>query len=255
MTELTAQGRALLDRWIYVLVLAGGEFVLPYTRAAWDAIRREEYGKDFPPYLERFLAALEGPGWPPGNYFPGGWYRALKAKGAALPESPPTPDGLGQFHGAEVRVDAAGRWTVGPKRVTGRVLEFFLNNLEFDATLGRYRIRYPLGKYPETRYLRHESPPLRVRAARLDDGAPRVLLNDGHEEPLRPETLRLNASEALFCAVRRQGLPAVFDDSARFQVLNRVAEKEGRWWLALPGGEFEIWPQGAWSGSDQLPPG
>jgi hypothetical protein len=256
MAALTAQGRALLDRWIYVLVLANGEFSVPYTEARRHAVLAgEQYGADFEPFLERFLATLEAPEWPPGNYFPGGWYRALKAKAGELPAAPPSPANLGPFFGAEVRVDSAGRWAVGPKAVSGRVLEFFLRHLEFDGELGRYRIRYWLGTYPETRYVRHESPPFRVRAVRLEGGPPRVLLNDGTEEPLRPETLRLNAAEALFCAVKPQGLPAVFDSGARFDLLHRVDERQAGWWLHLPGGDHELGLHRPWSGSDQLPGG
>src|SRR5262245_49813896 len=74
--------RRLLERWVYVLVLTRGEFVPLYTAERQAALRATgEYDADFFPFLERFLAAVEAPGTREGNYFPGGWYRMLKAQG------------------------------------------------------------------------------------------------------------------------------------------------------------------------------
>jgi hypothetical protein len=244
----------LLERSVYVLVLTGGEFVAPYTAERMAALRaRGEYGADFFPFLERFLAAAAAPDCPPGNYFPGGWYRMLKAQGRALADVPVDVTTLGPYFGEEVHVDPQGRWRVGPKPVTGRVLEFFLQHLRFDPALQRYFVRYTNVNYPETRYLRHESPPYRVRAVDFSAGGPALHLNDGSTEPLRPETLRMNGGEALFCAVKEACLPAVFDDAPRFQVLDRLEDGGAGLALRLPGGDLPLALHTPWPGADALP--
>jgi hypothetical protein len=251
---LDPAGRALLERWIYVLVLTGGEFIVPYSRPRMAALEgRGEYEPDFFPFLRRFQDALAGPGWPSGNYFPGGWYRTLKAQGHDVPAVPITPGALGPFFGEEVHVDPRGRWRVGPQPVTGRVLEFFLRHLHFDADLERYFIRYNNVSYPETRYLRHQSPPFRVRAVTFADGAATLLLNDGTREPLRAESLRMDGREALFCAVKSATLPALLEDSARFQVLDRLEERAGGFVLRLNGRQIPLTLAAPWPGADRLP--
>src|SRR5262249_18273298 len=136
----------------------------------------------------------------------------------------------------DVYVSPEGRWRVGHRPVTGRVLEFFIQHLRFDAELGRYYVRYTNVNYPETRYLKHESPPYRVRAVDFGTPVPTLLLNDGTTELLRPESLRLNRAEALFCAVKDAGLPAVFDDAPRFQVMDRLEDGNAALSLRLASG-------------------
>ncbi len=247
-------GPTLLERWIYVLVLTGGEFIPPYTPERWQRLRAApEYEADFLPFLERFLAALAGPGWPAGNYFPGGWYRQLKAQGRDLSAVPIEPGSLGIFFGEEVRVSREGRWCVGQRPVTGRVLQFFLRHLRFDVELQRYFIRYSNVSYPETRYVRHESPPFRVRAIAFEPGGATVLLNDGTREPLRPETLCMDAREAVYCAVKHAALPALLEDSARFQVLDRLAEQSAGLALRLDDALVTVRLDAPWAGADRLP--
>jgi hypothetical protein len=246
--------RALLDRWVYVLVLTGGEFVAPYTVARRERLRAGgEYEPDFFPFLERFLSALAAPDWPAGNYFPGGWYRTLKTQGRALSQVPMDVATLGPYFGEDVHVDPLGRWRVGPKPVTDRVLRFFLQHLHFDLELARYFICYANVNYPETRYLRHESPPYRVRAIAFDRAAPAVRLNDGTTEPLRVKTLRMNGQEALFCAIKPDGLPAILEDPARFQVLDRVEAHGGGMALRVGGGLIPVTLDAPWAGADRLP--
>lgn len=246
--------RLLLERWIYTLVLLGGEFMVPYTAPRQAALRGSgEYDPDFHLFLERFIAALTAPDCRPGNYFPGGWYRALKAQGRDVTRVEIAPDALGPFYGEEVHVDANGRWRVGARPVTGRVLEFFLRHLRFDADLGRYWVRYRNVNYPETRYLRHESPPYRVRRVSFDGGTPLLYLNDGTSEPLRADTLRLNRREALFCAVKPQRLPAVFEDAARFHLLDRIEDHSGGVVLPTAAGAVPLRLEAPWEGADALP--
>jgi hypothetical protein len=246
--------RHLLERWIYVLVLSDGEFIVPYTTSRQAALRaNKEYGPDFHPFLEKFLAVLSGPDCRPGNYFPGGWYRALKAQGRDVATVEIHPYALEPFYGEEVHVDSRGRWKVGTRPVAGRVLEFLLRHLKFDMELARYLVRYRNVSYPETRYLRHESPPYRIRAIRFEEEGPLLCLNDGTLEPLRPETVRMNRHEALFCAVKPERLPAVFDDAARFQLMDRLEHGDGGYVLWLAKKAVPVLLEAQWEGADVLP--
>ena len=234
-----AVGRALLERWIFVLVLVGKEFLVPYFPAARRRIAEQGgYGPDFAPFLARTLETLTQPGWPAGSYYPGGLFRSLQARAQAPLELAPTLESMAGFATDEVRVEADGRWLVGPKQVQGNVLRHFLRHLEFDPELGRYRIRYWLEQYYETRYIHPLSPPLRVVSADL--GRMVALLNDETEEPLRPETLRMDAGERLTMAVKQHGLPALYEDNARWQVLQHAEQSGDGWVLLLPSGEVPL---------------
>ncbi len=251
---LTESGRALLQRWIYLLVNVGEDFIVPYTEARWAAVvRAADYGAPFELFLARFLEALSGPGWPAGSYYPGGWYRALAARGEPLERVAIEPEALGPFYLEDVVIDRAGRWRVGRKAITGRVLTHFLRNLHYDAELGRYQIRYRLERHFETRYLHHRSPPIRVRRVTLEDGAPQLWLNTGQREPLRPETLRLDAAEQLYCAVAPERLPAWFEEPARWELLKNAEERDGAWVLSVGGRELSASLHAPWPYADGLP--
>ncbi|MDH4248936.1 MAG: hypothetical protein OEW39_14100 [Deltaproteobacteria bacterium] len=252
--QLTPQGKRLLARWVYVMVRVGEEFVVPYTGAALTQISESAaYPPDFPGVLGRVMAALEDPRWPAASYYPGGWYRALRERGEDPATAPVTPETLAGFTLEEVRVDAQGRWQMGARSLGGRVLDHFLRHLEYDPVLERYRVRYRLEDRFDARYLHHQSPPLRVRRLLREDQAVWVCLNDGTREPLRLETLFLDARERLFCAVKPSSLPAVFEDVPRWEVLQEAEETPQGWRLPrlgflLPRSEGRHWPH-----ADHLP--
>jgi hypothetical protein len=251
---LTDSGRALLQRWVYVLVKVGAEFIVPYTPSRWEAVVRDPaYGAAFEPFLARFLEALAAPGWQPGSYYPGGWQRALVARGEALERVAIEPAALAPFYLEEVTVDREGRWRVGRKLITGKVLTHFLRNLHYDAELGRYRIHYRMERLFETRYLHHRSPPLRVRRVTLQRGAVELWLNTGAREPLRPETLRMDEAEQLYCAVGAEGLPAWFEEPARWELLKDAEERDGAWLLSVGGRALNATLDAPWTYADGLP--
>ena len=231
----------LIRRWIFPMVKTGRTFVVPVGEALRAGLATDgEYGERFPGFLERFLRALAEPGWAPGSYYPGGWYRRLTGEGADPLLTEPTPEALRPFYREELLVDSAGKWRLGRQPIRGRVLRFFLQNLEFDPELQLYRVHYPLEEVEEVQYIHHESPPLRVE--RLDEGTepPCLRLNDGSEEPLATGTLRLDGRERLYCTVRAAGLTAEFSEQARWQVLNSLEEEHGRFFVTLGGRRVEI---------------
>jgi hypothetical protein len=251
---LTAQGRDLLARWIYVSVKVADDFIVPYTAERLAAAGAAPgYGAGYGPFLARFLEALRGPGWPAGSYYPGGWYRALRGREADPAAEPIAPAALGRFYLEEVTVDAEGRWWVGAKAITGRVLTHFQRHLHYDAELGRYAIRYRVERDFEARYLHHHAPPIRVRRALAADGAVTLLLNTGRREVLRPDTLRMDRAERLYCAVGEQALPAWFEEPARWELLKSADERDGDWVLSLGGQERVVPLHAPWPFADRIP--
>ncbi len=236
---IDAPGRELLERWIFVLVRVGAEFEVPYGPAARARIaERGGYDDGFGAFLQRVLDALGAAPWRPGSYFPGGLYRSLQGQGRDPRTVPITPDLMARFYEDEVRVDANGRWLVGPKQMQGRVLQHFLRNLEFDPQLERYRIRYWLERHYETRYIHPLSPPYRVVSLNLERMT--ALLNDGTEEPLHLDTLRMDDDEQLTLAVKPAGLPALLASNPRWQILQHAEQRRRGWVLVRPTGEIPL---------------
>jgi len=249
----------LLPRRIYVLVKCGRNFCAPYLPEIWQALEASgEYGEDFFAFLVRFMDALRGDEWPAGSYFPGAWYRVLRAHGQDPARLPITPQALGPFYSDEVRVDEAGVWTFGRKIITGPVLQFFLRNLHFDPELQRYVIRYDLETYVETRYIHHESLPFRILALEDNPAGTWVHANDGTREPLRWDTLRMDAGERVYCAVRPERLPAQFADGPRFRLLDRLTERTGErpgeWTVQWGQWEHALNLAAPWPGAASLVP-
>lgn len=251
---VTEVGRRLLERWIYVMVKVGEEFVCPYTPERLQRVREDPaYPREFETFLARFMDTLgDEPGWQPGSYYPGGWFRVLEKQGADPLEARMDPGALAPFTMEEALVDARGRWTVGEKRIEGRILDHFLRNLHFDVALQRYRIHYWLEKHYETRYLHHQSPPFRVRRVERRGSQALLSLNDGTRESLRTETLRMDRRERLFCAVKPEEVPAWFEEEARWTLLHEAEEQDGRLVLSMNGQVVELTPGGGWPYNDRL---
>ncbi len=228
------RAKPLLERWIFVMVKVDSRFLVPYTAPACRRIEEQGgYGGGFAAFLDRFLEALAAPEWAPGSYYPGGWYRGLAAEGVDPLKVEISPPRISAYYQEEFRVEANGEWWVGEQRIENPVRRFFLANLHFDPGLQRYLICYKLDSHYETRYVHHESPPLRVVRVAFEGSGIALTLNDEKEEALRPETLRLDGEERLLCAVGEHRLPALFEDNARWQLLDRV-EEEPRGGLTLP---------------------
>ena len=247
---------ALLDRWIFVMVRRGDHFVAPYTADRWQAVTGEAagYGPAFADFLARFCTRLTEAGWAPGSYYPGGLYRALAAQNANAATTPLTSATVAPYFLEELRVDGRGQWWVGRKHITGRVLQHFLRHLEYDAELARYRVHYRMETAYETRYLHHESPPIRVHRL-LKEGAELILLlNTGAREPLRPSTLRLDADEQLYCAVGPAGVAACFDDPPRWELLKDAEPQAGDWLLQVDGRQLIAPLEAPWPFADAARP-
>lgn len=250
---ISAAGRRLLQNWVYVLVRVGDDYLLPYTGAAWEKIAGADYGVGFPAFLERFLGTLNLEGWAAGTYFPAGWYLALREEGRDPEQAEISPAALEKFFQEEMKVDEQGRWSAGEKPVSGRVLSWFQRHLEFDPEPGRYRIRYRVEGRFDVRYLHHHSPPFRVVSTAEVKGGLEVEINNGLKLPLRPDTLRMDRRENLYCAFGPHSVPAWFEPSARWEVLKRTEEEEDCWVLTLRERRWKLALQAPWPFADGLP--
>ncbi len=247
-------GTRLLQRWIYVMVKLGEDFLLVNLAAENSAKRMEaDYGPDFLPFLSGFLAALDGGPWPPGSYYPGGLYRRRLQAG-----DPPlgmllTQEAVQPFFLEELLVDEEGSWFSGEKRLSGRILDFFLEQLEFDPVARRYRVRYRLENSFEVNYLRHRSPPFRVRKVVPSENGPALLINNGQTHTLRPQSLWLDDRERLHAGIGDPTVGARFEEPARWELLKDAEMDDGRWVVTIGGQRVSLAPDSPWPFADDPP--
>lgn len=251
---ITQSGNILLSRWIYVMVSVEKSYLLPYSEANRDRIAScGEYGEDFSPLLERFIQSAISASWPAGSYYPGGWYRELISREEDTATVPIEIQSLERYRLPEVVIEESGNWFVGSRSITGKVLGYFLRNLEFDPEFERYRISHRLDRYSETRYIHHHSPPIRVTRVICNRQGAVLILNTGEQEALCLDTLRLDSRERLYCAVTPERLPAVFEEPARWEVLKEAEEKDGCWRVRVGDQVHDIPLDSPWIYSDSIP--
>lgn len=134
-------------------------------------------------------------------------------------------------------IDLEGRFLHRGEPITHpRTLEVLWRSLERQPD-GRYLVR--IGR--ESGYVHLEDAPYAVRGVRLD-GAARLLLSDGSEEPLRPETLFLGPDGVLHCLVKGDHR-ARFTRSAQVDVglrLEADPETPGCYLLEIGGRRWPI---------------
>ena len=130
-----------------------------------------------------------------------------------------------------IRRDRRGRWFKGEERSEHPGVARSFDGWIERAADGRWCLRNDIN----WAYVAIEGPPYFVRGVRLaPDALPVLLLSGDHEEPLDPETLRMDAADALWCDVRG-GLPARFDPHAQQGLAELVDEDEQGVVLRLAG--------------------
>ncbi len=138
-------------------------------------------------------------------------------------------------------IDAEGRFLCRGEPVTHRrTLEVLWRSLERQPD-GRYLVR--IGR--ESGWVRIEDAPYAVRAVRLEGPAPRLVLSDGSEEPLRPETLRVGPDGVLRCLVKGDHR-ARFGRAAQVALGLRLEEDpaaSGRYTLEVSGRRWHVPPE------------
>ncbi|MBC7358907.1 MAG: DUF1285 domain-containing protein [Desulfacinum sp.] len=128
-------------------------------------------------------------------------------------------DARRQRHLYDYFIDEHGRWFCEGNPVEDRDLFRLLSRSLFERD-GRYFVRCEGEVHP----VRVADAPLWVRyvfVEKTETGSIRrirILLEDGREEPLRPETLMIRGDSALYCRATRKGLPARFAKTAYYEL-------------------------------------
>jgi len=104
--------------------------------------------------------------------------------------------------------------------------------------------RYVLENGWDWCYLTVDDTPFVVRSAHLEGAALDVTLSDGSTEKLAPHALRVAQDGTLRCEVKASAkggpYPARFDRHALVALGEKLTERDGRYFLTLPGGEIAI---------------
>jgi hypothetical protein len=118
-----------------------------------------------------------------------------------------------------IRVDAQGGFWHDGQRVTHpKLAEAFARWIDVDDESGRYVVRNSVNWV----YITVDDAPLVVRAVAEDEGRLVLALSDGTREPLRADTLRVDADDVPYCDVRAGRLSARFAPQAAFALFERL---------------------------------
>lgn len=147
-----------------------------------------------------------------------------------MTSAPPPPD-PSTWTLPRLRIDRDGAWLHEDVEVThAGILANLREGLQRDAQ-GHYLQIGPARVPVEV----DDVPFIVVRVEAAGEGLA-VLLNDDSREPLRPETLRLGAGEAPYCAVKGGRFEARFSRAAAYQLLQRAEPDEGGGMVLMLGG-------------------
>lgn len=136
----------------------------------------------------------------------------------------------------DLRIDAGGAWYDGGVEIThAGILANLRGNLRRDGA----------GYFIQTRVriaVRVDDVPLLVMRVERRAETLRVWLNDGEEETVDPATLRVDARDVPYCAVKSGAFEARFTRAAAFQLLALAEydEATGRGALRLAGREYPL---------------
>jgi hypothetical protein len=140
-----------------------------------------------------------------------------------------------------LRIDRDGAWHHEDAEVTHPgILASLWESLQRDAE--GHHIRIGPVRVP----VEVEDVPFIVVRAEPDGEGLALTLNDGSREPLAPDTLRIGAGEAPYCAVKAGRFEARLSRAAAYQLLAHMSEDavSGRTILSLGGRRWEV-PRGA----------
>ncbi len=247
---LLPQASKLLANWTYVMVKHGQHFVLPYTQA-----RMQSLHKDAPflppqarPWILRVFESLANPArFPAGSYFPMGWWHSQKQP---APSQPPEDLALwGPFYQEEIVIKAQG-WYLGKKPIARRMAQYFLQQLRFDAEIGRYHIQQCVAGITEARYVHHQLPPFRVMRLENQGGTCMAVFNHGHQECFLLRKLSLGPNEQLYLRFGPQNLPALVHENLRWQLLSTTEESPHGWQIHLNDQHVVLPTRMPWQGLD-----
>jgi len=148
-----------------------------------------------------------------------------------------TPELLEKFRQTGIRLDRQGRfWHEGTEITHPGIRKALLTWID-RLDDGRPILRLDEHRYA---YLDVEDTPLRVRSVRWQGDRATVTLDDGSEEELAYDSLRVGADDALYCTVRAGRLEARITTPAYYVLAERIEETASGFALRAAGGHFVI---------------
>lgn len=119
---------------------------------------------------------------------------------------------------SQIRIDRDGRfWHEGTRVLNDRLEHALATWVDVEDSTGRYVLKNAL----DWCYVAVDDTPLVVRTVSLDAsaGGAELVLSDGSQESLVLSSLRVDPEGVVYCDVRRGRMPARFDRSAAFTLL------------------------------------
>ena len=141
-----------------------------------------------------------------------------------------------------IYIDKEGVWRhEGVEMIRRDFIRMFYENMEMDSD-GRYVINWG-GKRC---YVEVADTAFVVRNVAYEEdvkGRPERLilsLSDDSKEDLMPETLYVGDENVMYCRVKGGAFPARFNRAAYYELVRRIKEKNGIFYLPLGGTDYEI---------------
>ncbi|MFO8056690.1 MAG: DUF1285 domain-containing protein [bacterium] len=127
-----------------------------------------------------------------------------------------------EYKGGKLFLDKEGRWFHEGVEITHKLTaELFSRSIKKDED-GRYVLEVGQEWAP----VQVEDTPFMVRRVDVGEDSVRATLNDGSEEELDLDTLRINDRNVLYCDVKNKEYPARFLRPAYYQLMNHLVENE-----------------------------
>ena len=135
----------------------------------------------------------------------------------------------------EIRLDKEGKWFHnGEPFINKRIIEFFNKSVSMTAD-GTYVLHYGKYTYP----IMVDDTAIFITGVRFTGFGvfEKIFINLStlEEEELDIDTLYYKENGALYCRVREGRFPAKFQRSPSFHILERLDERDGRYYITLCG--------------------
>ncbi len=143
-----------------------------------------------------------------------------------------------------ISLDREGNWTHNGEKIANEKIASFFSRSVARTDDGTYVISYGDHVYPIT----VEDAPVFVtgvlcRGFGIHETI-RLTLSTGEEEDLDIDSLSYGKDNALYCTVRQGTMPAKFRRSPSFELLERLDENCGRYYLTLCGKRIHLQQKG-----------
>jgi hypothetical protein len=120
---------------------------------------------------------------------------------------------------SQIRIDRDGHlWHEGERVEHPALARALASWVDLDPETGRYILRNSM----DWCFVTVDDAPLVVRIVTFDNQGALVTLSDGSTERLDPSTVRIDPDDVPYCSVRGGRLPARFDRTAAFTLLERA---------------------------------